>query len=296
MPTFRGLVASTDYSTLERHVFAKQYFDREGFFVAQQGSDLIGFAHAGFSPNASFSELNYSDGIISQLRIDAAVTDTTVAQRLLELATDYCRSKGATTVHAGSDFPYSPFYLGLYGGSCHPGILEHDNLVMAGFEDFGFVEHDRIIILELRLAELKSIMGRQQMSVRRNYLINGTSDPLEQSWWESCTLGIADRDRFTVINKRSKELCGSVSYWDMRPLSESSGDKARGLYNLFTIEKLRRGGIATYLVGESLKHLAKSDVNIVEAQTRESDAASQALFEKLGFEKVSFGKLLRFSV
>jgi ribosomal protein S18 acetylase RimI-like enzyme len=154
------------------------------------------------------------------------------------------------------------------------------------------VEHDQIIILELQLSELKSIMGRQQKSVRRNFLINATSDPLEQSWWESCTLGMAGRERFTVINKRSKEVSGSVSYWDMLPLSHATSGNTRGLYNLSIDENLRRTGIATYLVGESLKHLAKSNVTVVEAQTRSSDGASQALFEKLGFEKTSSGTLL----
>ena len=296
LPQISGLVERTDCTTLERHVFAKMYFDRAGLFIAEDDGKIIGFAHAGFPPTESLAELDYQTGIISQLRLDASVGDGSVAQQLLSLATDYCRSKGATTVHAGALFPHSPFYLGLYGGSRLPGVIEQDHQVLASFKEFGFVEHDQIIILELQLSELKSIMGRQQMSVRRNFLINASSDPLEQSWWESCTLGVADRERFTVINKRTKEVSGMVSYWDMRPLSESYSGKARGLYNLSITENLRRGGIATYLVGESLKHLAKSDVTVVEAQTASSDAASQALFEKLGFKKTSSGTLLSLSL
>ena len=253
---------------------------------------IIGFAHAGFSPQESLAELDYKTGIVSQMRLDASVADGDVANTLLKMSVDYCRGKGAATIHAGCFFPHSPFYLGLYGGSRLPGVIEQDQQVLAGFKEFGFVEHDQIIILELQLSELTSIMGRQQMSVRRNYLINASSDPIEQSWWESCTLGVAGRERFTVINKRSKEVSGTVSYWDMQPLSNSYAGKARGLYNLSVNEDLRRGGIATYLVGESLKHLAKSGVTMVEAQTRSSDAASQALFEKLGFKKTSSGTLL----
>ena len=296
LPKVGGLVDQTDYTTLERHVFAKPYFDREGLSIAEHNGKIIGFSHAGFSPQESLAELDYQTGIVSQLRMDAAVSDSSVANRLLTMSINYCRSKGATTVHAGCDFPHSPFYLGLYGGSQLPGVIEQDDQSLTGFKEFGFVEHDRIVILELRLSELKSIMGRQQMSVRRNYLINATSDPLEQSWWESCTLGVAGRERFTVINKRTKEVSGTVSFWDMQPLSDSFGGKSRGLYNLAIEDNLRRSGIATYLVGESLKHLAKSDVTIVEAQTRSSDAASVALFEKLGFKKTSSGTLLSFSL
>ena len=290
------MVEQIDYTTLERHVFAKPYFDREGFSVAEENGKIIGFAHAGFSPQESLAELDYKTGIVSQLRLDASVADGSVANKLLTMSADYCRSKGATAVHAGSFFPHAPFYLGLYGGSRLPGVIEHDQQSLIGFKDFGFVEHDQIIILELQLSELKSIMGRQQMSVRRNFLINATSDPMEQSWWECCTLGVAGRERFTIINKRTKEVSGTVSFWDMQPLSHSFSGKARGLYNLSIMEKLRRGGIATYLVGESLKHLAKSDVTMVEAQTRSSDAASVALFEKLGFKKTSSGTLLSYSL
>ena len=292
LPKVSGLVERTDYTTLERHIFAKPYFDREGFSVAVDDGKIIGFAHAGFSPQESLAELDYKTGIVSQMRLDASVADGDVANTLLKMSVDYCRAKGAATIHAGCFFPHSPFYLGLYGGSRLPGVIEQDQQVLAGFKEFGFVEHDQIIILELQLSELTSIMGRQQMSVRRNYLINASSDPIEQSWWESCTLGVAGRERFTVINKRSKEVSGTVSYWDMQPLSNSYAGKARGLYNLSVNEDLRRGGIATYLVGESLKHLAKSGVTMVEAQTRSSDAASQALFEKLGFKKTSSGTLL----
>ena len=212
LPKVSGLVERTDYTTLERHIFAKPYFDREGFSVAVDDGKIIGFAHAGFSPQESLAELDYKTGIVSQMRLDASVADGDVANTLLKMSVDYCRGKGAATIHAGCFFPHSPFYLGLYGGSRLPGVIEQDQQVLAGFKEFGFVEHDQIIILELQLSELTSIMGRQQMSVRRNYLINASSDPIEQSWWESCTLGVAGRERFTVINKRSKEVSGTVSY------------------------------------------------------------------------------------
>jgi len=210
LPKVSGLVEQTDYSTLERHIFAKPYFDREGFSIAEENGKIVGFAHAGFSPQESLAELDYQTGIVSQLRLDASVTDGSIASKLLAMSVDYCRSKGATTIHAGCFFPHSPFYLGLSGGS--------------------------------------------------------------------------------------KQVSGSVSYWDMQPLSNCHGGQARGLYNLSVAEDLRRGGIATYLVGESLKHLAKSNVTMVEAQTQSSDAASQALFEKLGFKKTSSGTLLSFSL
>jgi ribosomal protein S18 acetylase RimI-like enzyme len=64
------------------------------------------------------------------------------------------------------------------------------------------------------------------------------------------------------------------------------------LYGLHTDPDLRRKGVATYLVGESLKHLASSGIARVEAQTKASDDASLKLFTKLGFEKVATSTLM----
>ena len=38
---------------LEACVFSKPYFDREGLLVAVDGARVVGFAHAGFGPNAA---------------------------------------------------------------------------------------------------------------------------------------------------------------------------------------------------------------------------------------------------
>ena len=51
-------------------------------------------------------------------------------------------------------------------------------------------------------------------------------------------------------------------------------------------------GIATFLVGESLRHLMQQGIGVVEAQCRESDRAAIGVFKKLGFEQVSHGLLM----
>ena len=130
------------------------------------------------------------------------------------------------------------------------------------------------------------------MSLRRRYQINAVADPLETSWWESCTLGMAERDRFSVYDKANQNVCGSVQFWDMQPLASGYGYKARGMRDLNVPEELRRGGIATFLVGEALRHLMQQGVGLVEAQTRESDQPAIGVFRKLGFEVVGQGLLM----
>ena len=293
LPRVEGLLQSIDETTLEKHVLSKIYFDRNGFFVALEGDRIVGFAHAGFPPNDELADLNRQCGIVSQLRVESRDDNAQISHQLLSLTVDYLRSHGAEEIYAGCKFPYSPFYLGLYGGSRHPGILDTDVSTLETFTNFGFAVSDQVIIMERLLEDFKTVSDRQQMTVRRGYLINGSTYPIEQTWWESCTLGIADRERFTVIDKRSKKVCGSVSYWDLKPQSRSQPKSSRGLYGLQTDTKLRRKGIATYLVGESLKHLAASGIHRVEAQTEVSDEASLKLFNKLGFQQVATSTLMK---
>lgn len=288
-----GLVSSIDEETLEKHILSKIYFDRHGFFVATEHDRIIGFAHAGFAPNDGLSDLDKSCGVVSQLRIEPRENHHAIEQHLLSLVVEYLRAEGAQTITAGCKFPYSPFYLGLYGGSRHPGTLDTDTDTIQAFIKFGFTVCDQVTIMERLLDGFKTISDRQQMSVRRSYLINASTYPIEQSWWESCTLGIADRERFTVIGKRSKLVCGAVSYWDLKPQSLAHSHPSRGLYGLNTDPQFRRSGLATYLVGESLKHLAASGIHRVEAQTRISDEASLKLFKKLGFQQVASSKLMK---
>ena len=293
LPRVEGLVQSIDETTLEKHVLSKIYFDRRGFFVAIEGDRIVGFAHAGFPPNDELADLDKECGVVSQLRVESRDDHSQISQQLLSLAVEYLRSHGVKTIYAGCKFPFSPFYLGLYGGSRHPGILDTDSSTLDTFTTFGFAVSDQVIIMQRSLEGFKTISDRQQMTVRRGYLINASTYPIEKTWWESCTLGIADRERFTVIDKRSKKVCGSVSYWDLKPQSLSYPNLSRGLYGLQTDTELRRKGLATYLVGESLKHLAASGIHRVEAQTEVSDEASLKLFNKLGFEQVATSKLLK---
>ena len=288
-----GLVDSIDAQTLEKHIFSKVYFDRLGFYVAVDDGKIVGFVHAGFAPLDDLCDLDKSRGIVSQLRVEPRDDGEEISQQLLTRVVDYCRQQGAESIHAGCRFPYSPFYLGLYGGSRHPGILDSDQDSLKAFESHGFQKFDQVIVMERFLEGFKTISDRQQMSVRRGYLINASTYPMEQSWWECCTLGIADRERFTVVDKRSKKVCGSVSYWDLKPQSFSEPFSSRGLYGLLTDPELRRGGLATYLVGESLKHLAKTGIARVEAQTEVSDEASLKLFTKLGFKQIATSTLMK---
>ncbi|MFT5300446.1 MAG: ribosomal protein S18 acetylase RimI-like enzyme [Mariniblastus sp.] len=290
----RSQVSAVTRGILDHHVFSKPYFDAAGLILAfaDDGETPLGFVHAGFDVNSELSDLNKSVGIISQLKVIAGDDSSHVANGLVAQAIKYLTTRGCQEVYCGSRFPNAPFYLGLYGGSQIPGILVEDEHAVTALQHAGFEVYDKIVIMERRLAGFRTVVDREQMALRRRYQINAVADPLESSWWESCTVGMAERDRFSVYDKSNQTVCGNVSFWDVQPLANHWGVLARGMYELNVPQNLRRGGIATFLVGEALRNLMQQGVGIVEAQTRESDQAAIGVFRKLGFEDVSHGLLM----
>jgi ribosomal protein S18 acetylase RimI-like enzyme len=293
-PVFRGFHSNLTVADLELHVLSKPYFEREGFLVATQSdgngaSQVLGFVHASFDVNADLSDLNKSIGIVSQLRVADCERKIEIEDRLLQIAEDYLRASGASEVWIGSRFPQAPFYLGLYGGSRFPGVLEEDSGVVDALQRNGYARGKEISILQRELSHVQSVTGRKQLMVRRNYLISAIADPLEKSWWECCTLGMAERDRFTIERKKDNHVAGSVSFWDMQPMGSFIHSNCRGLYDLSVNADDQRQGLASFLVCEAMKRLASNGVTLVEAQTDSTNDASIALFEKLEFVEVTKG-------
>ena len=120
----KGLMQPISVAVLERHVFAKPYFDRHGLILAFEEDALVGFVHAGFGPNPDRSDLDISIGVICLLMVRPRDDQLAIRQRLVEEAERYLLARGATEIRAGCIRTSSPFYLGLYGGSDMAGILE----------------------------------------------------------------------------------------------------------------------------------------------------------------------------
>jgi len=295
---FRGLHSNLTVADLELHVFSKPYFERDGFFVAtksdgQGGTKILGFAHAAFDVLPDLTDLNRSVGIVAQLRVLECDQRQEIEDGLLLKAEEYLRAHGSKELWFAARFPQAPFYLGLYGGSRVPGVMIEDVTIVEALKRNGYEIAKQIAVLQRELSQVQSISGRKQLNVRRNYLINAISDPLEKSWWECCTLGMAERDRFTIGRKKDNHVAGTVSFWDLQPLGAYIHSNCRGLYDLSINEEDKRQGLASFLVCESMKRLASQGVTLVEAQTEVTNEASIRLFEKLEFVLVTQGFQMR---
>jgi ribosomal protein S18 acetylase RimI-like enzyme len=65
------------------------------------------------------------------------------------------------------------------------------------------------------------------------------------------------------------------------------------MFDLEVCSDRRRQGLATFLLGEALERLKNRGVHRVEVQTMRDNAASLALYDKLGFKRVDEGTVYR---
>jgi hypothetical protein len=216
-----------------------------------------------------------------------------ILNELLHRSEEYLVSGDARELFAGGAFPIDPFYLGLYGGSELPGLLATDATTLELYRRSGYVEVGYRSVLQRKLTEFRPIVDRRQMQIRRSYHIEATLDPPFSNWWEACTFGQMNRIRFELQDRRSSQTCGTATFWDMEPLASNWGVHAMGLVDLEINSDLRRQGLATFFMGESLRQLQSHGTTLVEVQTSRDDPAVNGLFIKLGFENVDQGIVLR---
>jgi ribosomal protein S18 acetylase RimI-like enzyme len=79
----------------------------------------------------------------------------------------------------------------------------------------------------------------------------------------------------------------------MDPLSASRHTRLAGMLDLKIETAARRQGWAKFLVSDSLRHLASQGITAVQAQTTPDRAEAAELFQRLGFQQIGTGVILR---
>ncbi|MGD0899905.1 MAG: GNAT family N-acetyltransferase [Thermoguttaceae bacterium] len=282
---------STDL--LEQHVYAKLYFDYPGLILAWEGGQAVGFAHAGFGSTDT------GDGVSTELGTTYVVLtrpdcdEAAIARGLLERCEDYLRRRGAKVLYGGGIQPLSSFYLGLYGGSDLPGVLESDVVAQGVYASAGYREIDRTILLQRDLSTFEATVDRRQMQIRRQMLVEIVVDPPSRNWWEACTLGAFDLIRLEIVPRSGGPAVAAATFRDMDLLPVTARPKSLGLIDVWVEESFRRRGVAMFLLGEAFRHFFHEGVTTIEIQTMQHNVAALGLYHKLGFQQVAHGSVLR---
>ena len=287
-------------SLLEGYVFSKPYFDRAGLIIACDDGRPVGFAHAAFGPDATRMALDTAAGTTLVVVVVPHAERAAIAAGLLARCADYLRRRGATTICGGGRANAAGFYLGLYGGSDVPGILDSSPAMQEAFRAAGYRQAERIVVLRRMLAGFRPPVSRVQMAIRRTTTLRVIDEPSRRDWWEAATTtGIALR-RYELRTNPQGGLrgdtdgrLGTATFWDMQPLASGWGVTAAGLLHVDVEGPRRRQGLANYLVAEALHDLAMEGVAVAETQVSEANAPALSLFAKLGFEPVDCGTVFR---
>jgi len=275
---------------LEAAVFSKPYFDRQGLLVARDGDRILGFAHAAFGPNADRSAVDTTVGTILLVVVPPHDRRHEIEADLLTRAEHYLRSRGARTILGGGSADLGGFYLGLYGGSDLPGILDSSPGMQDAFRRAGYGEAGRIAVLQRPLAGFRPPVNRLQLAIRRATSLRAIDEPARRTWWEAATTTGISLRRYQ-LHGEADALLGSASFWDVQPLAASWGLALAGLLRIDIEGPRRRQGLANFLVAEALHDLAEEGTTVVETQVAEDNAPAMQLFSKLGFQTVDRGTI-----
>lgn len=277
---------------LEVAVFSKQVFDRQGLIVATLDEQPVGFVHAAFGPNESQTAIDTDIGTTQVLMIRPEDRSPELTKDLLAQSEAYLRSRGAKVFYAGGIRPMNAFYLGLYGGSELPGVLEADPLQTV-LRSSGYREIDRVIVLQRELAGFRPEISRQARQIRRDFTFSESFCPAPENWWEAGTQGDIEHLRFSLMCRRDQTVVASVQFWDIEPLASSWEKRASGMYDLYVAPDFRRQGLSTFLLNESIKKLMFRGIGLLEAHTMHHNQPAICLYGKLGFTAVDCGYVFR---
>ncbi len=121
-----------------------------------------------------------------------------IGRELLSRAEEYLRSRGAGVLYAGGVGHLNGFYLGMYGGSEMPGVLDSSPAAQQFFLAAGYREIDQTLVLHRETATFHPPVDRRVMQLRRTAAVRAAMDPPATSWWDACTMGIFAQARFDV--------------------------------------------------------------------------------------------------
>lgn len=288
-----GFVQPVSPDLFEQLVFAKLYFDYDGLLLAHDDGCLVGFAHAGFGPDAANNWISTETGVVCVVVTAPNSDEAAIADGLLDRCEDYFRRRGAKACCGGGLQPLCPFYIGLYGGSELPGVLDSDVTVRNVLAQRGYREIERTVLMSRNLGGFESQVDRQQMQIRRQMQVEVTDDAPTRSRWEAFTVGAFDLTRFDLVVRGRREPVASALFRSMEPSGTAGVGRAVGLIDLCIGESQRRHGLATFLLNEAFRQFLRQGIMHVETQAGENNPAAIGLFQKLGLQETARGGVWR---
>ena len=289
----RGAATGLSADQFDDVVFAQPYFDPNGLILACEGTNVVGFAHAGFGADAAQQCLCCDHGVICAVIVEPAHRRKGIGRRLIELAEEYLRGRGAVTIQAGPAWPCDPFYFGVYGGSQPAGFLESDENAKPFFEHLGYVPAARHLVFQRKIRETSDPVGLKLISIRRATQLAALQSTAPQSWWWQTRPGRLDTVRLGLIPKSGGDPFASVTLVGLDLYIPCWQTRAIGLLDLQVPDRHRGQGYDQALLVEVCRHVREELVGLAEIHCPADDAALIAMFQSAAFQEVDAGVVYR---
>jgi ribosomal protein S18 acetylase RimI-like enzyme len=286
-----GLGQTVSVDLFEQFVFGKLYFDYEGMILGFEADRPVGFAHAAFGPNATEEGIDHEKGVICLVVVRPDCREAEVAEGLLERCERYLRRRGARVFCGGAAQSLDPFYLGLYGRCKLPTVLSSEEVSRRLYPSHGYREVDRTLVFRSQLDDFRAPADRRHVQLRRRLIVEMKPDPPARTWWEACATAELDLTRFEVSERGSSVVLASATFRAMQPTTDPAPGRIAELLDVGVAPGRRRGGLASFLLAESFRRLARQGIASVEAQASRENAALVALCRKLGMREVDQGSV-----
>ncbi|MGE3809649.1 MAG: GNAT family N-acetyltransferase, partial [Gemmataceae bacterium] len=281
--TGRSAAPLRNATPLERHVFAKPYFDPAGLIVAVDENDkLVGFAHAGFGPNKKETALSLQAGVTSVILVMPSHQRKGIGSELLGRCEEYLIQKGARSVFAGPMWPLTPFYFGLYGGSDLPGFLVSDEGAAPFLEYHGYRPSNTYLVFQRSLEKPVSIPDGRFAALRRKYTVRVVPPSSVGTFWHEAVFGPVEPLEFRLEEIVTAKPVARALVWEMEGFSYRWGVPTAGILSVQTREDSRRQGLGKLLMTNVLNYLQEQYFGLVEVHAMESNQAAVGLFKSVG--------------
>lgn len=288
----RGSFPQKTTAFFELCVYSKPYFDPNGLIVAEDEGKIVGFAHAGFGPNAAENCLAADAGIICTIAVRLSHRRRGIGRELVRRCEEYLDEHGVSQFTAGALRPLNPFYFGLYGGADSPGILDSDTAAAPFLEHCGYVRHTVTQILHCALVKYESPVDPRFLSLRRRYDTQLNPAPVISSWWQECVMGCFEPVEFRLMDKLSGIPAARVLAWEMSS-GRQAGMLAAGILDIQVRPEVRRQGLAKFLLNQMIRYVMEQNFKLMEVHVPEANAPARGLFNLLGFSQVDTGATYR---
>jgi len=289
--TGRGAARLRHSSLLERHAFAKPYFDPAGLIVAEEDGRLLGFVHAAFGPNQRETVVSKGNGIICALAVRESLRHRGIGSELLNRGEAYLKERGAQALSAGMMRPLTPFYFGIYGGADLPGILDSDQAAGPFLQKRGYRPYDTTVILQRQLEQPVNVVDGRFANLRRRFDVRILPRIAVGTWWQECVLGLIEPVEFRLEEKLTGKPIARATAWEMEAFSCTWNQPSVGLLDVQVRDDLRRQGLGKFLMAQVLRYLQDQYFGLTEIHTLDQNTSAIGLFKSVGFEQVDVGRM-----